>query len=242
MFYGNGNNGGSRNDVNVNSTLTTLFSDQSSLTIGFWNDQLSLRWLNPIGQPDANGHTKYDKEHPVMTSLSFSKMVSLRTQFKEVLEEKIKNGEDPDPDGKDNVAVTFTTKSGEPGAVMIEYLTDEKGVPSTYLTHSKIVMGQAQTTRFKFNKNTICVGYDPETHTSKGEKMDEGELGLFLSVLENWILMTRMVGHGKKYSDAFARNNQSNNAGQQQYPNNNGYNAGSPQMPDMGMGNFGVFS
>ena len=242
-MFGNNNQ---KTDVNVSTTITTLFSEDSSLTISCWNDQLSLRWMLPIGKTES-GHTTYDKTNPLMTSLSLTKETALYQAYNKKLRDKILNGVSPEED--DNVGVEMTAKDGSRAIVLIEYLSDENGIASTYLTIYKIPVGgtieSARKARFKFNKTTIITGFNPATGESKGQLAEDGELGLFIDIMKNRVLTTKMNLHAKRYSDAFRKMNQPETGGAQN-PMSNNMGGGVPGgfQPNMGFNSsdFGVFS
>ena len=70
MFFGKSNFGGNNINVNTNG-LFQSYSDTSLVTVGAWNQQLSVKIRPAIGK-DENGLTQYaqNKEQIINTSIT----------------------------------------------------------------------------------------------------------------------------------------------------------------------------
>ena len=121
--YGGQNNG---NGINVNTTVKTLYSDYSSLTLGAWNQQLSIR-LAPCTGTDSNGMRQYDPNRRASTALIPEKALMLKTgldaKIMPVLREVINGGSVPE-----TISVGTSMGTAEKRNVMtIELTNDESG-------------------------------------------------------------------------------------------------------------------
>ena len=84
MFFKSNN---SRQEINLNTSLYTSFSETAQLNAGAWNKQLSIN-LKPCVGKDANGLRQYaeDRSQIISTSITPENAIALITGFeKEVL-------------------------------------------------------------------------------------------------------------------------------------------------------------
>lgn len=198
MFNNNTNN----NDISVNTGIVTLFSDSASLSIGCWNEKLSLRWMPSIGQ-DERGYHQYDKDRKVSTSLTHVKIAALLKKYNEHIKPHLDAGDVPDEKGW-NAGVPISSKTST-NILLIEYKADEQGVPNFYLTFVRNptpAADPANIVTYKFNKMEVLVDYDPTT----GESVDEvthSEFDDFMDILKARKLMTGLTSHAHRFSSAF---------------------------------------
>ena len=220
------NNNPNRDSLNVNTTIVTFYSDISCLSIGGWNDKISLRWSPALGK-DANGLMKYDREHYAMTGLSFANAAALYARYMKHLKKMIDDREDPGDDGK-GVSVPIRSKDGSITVVAIEYKRDENGVPSLYLTLGKNAgaNGVSSDNRisYKFNEIDMMEDYNMDTGACT-EVKDSGEFDNFIEILKSRLTMTGLNAHAGRYSSALGSKFAKNRGG-----------AGAPAVGDNMMG------
>lgn len=199
------NNQTSRNEVNVNTGIETFWSPIASLSIGCYNDKISLRWLPAIGK-DERGYTRYNSEARVSTCVSHTKVSALLQQYDKNLKSMIENSEDPGEDGK-SVMVPINAKSGMAG-LFIEYKRDEDGKPGVYLTFARnlteVGADPSNIIRYRFNELTVMKNMKPET--GGGDQVEVlAEFDYVIAILRAHILMTGVNSHATRYSDAFSK-------------------------------------
>ena len=205
MFFNNNDRGPS---VNVNTTVDTFWSDLSSLTIGCWNDKITLRWL-PALQKDERGLTHYNKDAKISTSVSHVKIAALLQRYEQRLKDMVEAGEDPGEKGK-SIMIPITPKDGGTAGLFIQYKRDEKGKPALYLTYAKQLMEVGADPRniisYKFNELSMMDDMSPEA--GGGEQVEvKAEFDYFMQILRSHILMTGLNSHSTRYSNGFTKQN-----------------------------------
>lgn len=204
------NNNSNKQEINVNTGVETFWSSLSSLSVGCYNDKISLRWLPSAGK-DERGYTRYNSDARVSTCLSHVKISALLKQYDKVLKPFVEEGKDPG-DGQ-SVMVPINSKNGGMSGLFIEYKNDENGRPSVYLTFARnlteVGAEPANIIRYKFNELSMMENMKPE---AGGGKQIEvlAEFDYFVSILRAQILMTGLNSHAQRYSDAFGRRGASN--------------------------------
>lgn len=194
-----------RDEISVNTGVTTLWSPLSSLNIGCWNDKISLSWM-PASGKNERGATTYNKERKIQTALPYVKINALLKRYDKTIKEKYENGEEPPEDGI-NVGVPITSKD-DTKIIMIEYKKDEKGTPGMYLTIAEKIGENGvsgATISYKFNRITTLENYRPSTGAHEDVE-DDGEFEFFIDILRAHVLMTGLNSHATRYSDAFKKN------------------------------------
>lgn len=198
------NNGPSGKDVNVNTGVETFWSSISSLSVGCYNDKISLRWL-PAAGVDERGYTRYNTEAKVSTCLSHVKINALLKKYDKHMKDLVEAGGDP-ADGK-SVMVPINSKAGLSG-LFIEYKKDDNGKPALYLTFARnlteVGADPANIIRYKFGELSLKVDMSPETGGGTQEE-DHAEFDYFMDILRSHILMTGLNSHSTKYSNAFSK-------------------------------------
>ena len=214
----NQNNGGS----NVNTTFKMMFSDLSSLNIGGWNQQLSLKIVPSTGV-DANGMRQYDQNRRASTALYPEKAIALAKGIKEVLipaMEKVKAGEDLEAP----LAVSVSMGSNEKKNVLsVEYKKDEQGIPHFYLTLCQMLrpdntVDPQNVYSYKFGTAAYVVGYNQVTGAYDKEEKVESEFDVFYQILGRATDILPIAAHGVRYSNSIGskftpNNNQQSNSG-----------------------------
>ena len=214
-----GNTNPNRDAINVNTGIVTFYSDISCLSIGGWNDKISLRWSPALGK-DANGLTQYDKNHYVLTSLSFPNAAALYARYEKHLKKMVENREDPGDEGK-SVAIPIRSKDGSTTVVVIEYKRDvNSGIPTLYLTLGKNAgpngVASENSISYKFNEIEMMEDYNMQTGACV-EVKESGEFNNFIEILHSRMALTGLNAHASRYSNAigskYAKNRGGSGAG-----------------------------
>lgn len=203
MFFKSNN---SRQEINLNTSLYTSFSETAQLNAGAWNKQLSIN-LKPCVGKDANGLRQYaeDRSQIISTSITPENAIALITGFeKEVL---------PAINGvKDNgsVSIVISADNGDARKILtvgyedgIAYLSiaigvNETGVASNVIKHT-------------FNKRQYLTNYVSTTGSAE-EVVVETDLINFMNKVYGVKDLSPIVAHSVKYNDmikaAYQRTNQ----------------------------------
>lgn len=203
MFFKSNN---SRQEINLNTSLYTSFSETAQLNAGAWNKQLSIN-LKPCVGKDANGLRQYaeDRSQIISTSITPENAIALITGFeKEVL---------PAINGvKDNgsVSIVISADNGDARKILtvgyedgIAYLSiaigiNETGVASNVIKHT-------------FNKRQYLTNYVSTTGSAE-EVVVETDLINFMNKVYAVKDLSPIIAHSVKYNDmikaAYQRTNQ----------------------------------
>ena len=203
MFFRSNN---SRQEINLNTSLYTSFSETAQLNAGAWNKQLSIN-LKPCVGKDANGLRQYaeDRSQIISTSITPENAIALITGFeKEVL---------PAINGvKDNgsVSIVISADNGDARKILtvgyedgIAYLSiaigiNETGVASNVIKHT-------------FNKRQYLTNYVSNTGSAE-EVVVETDLINFMNKVYAVKDLSPIIAHSVKYNDmvkaAYQRTNQ----------------------------------
>ena len=203
MFFKSNN---SRQEINLNTSLYTSFSETAQLNAGAWNKQLSIN-LKPCVGKDANGLRQYaeDRSQIISTSITPENAIALIAGFeKEVL---------PAINGvKDNgsVSIVISADNGDARKILtvgyedgIAYLSiaigiNETGVASNVIKHT-------------FNKRQYLTNYVSNTGSAE-EVVVETDLINFMNKVYAVKDLSPIIAHSVKYNDmvkaAYQRTNQ----------------------------------
>ena len=203
MFFRSNN---SRQEINLNTSLYTSYSETAQLNAGAWNKQLSIN-LKPCVGKDANGLRQYaeDRSQIISTSITPENAIALITGFeKEVL---------PAINGvKDNgsVSIVISADNGDARKILtvgyedgIAYLSiaigiNETGVASNVIKHT-------------FNKRQYLTNYVSTTGSAE-EVVVETDLINFMNKVYAVKDLSPIIAHSVKYNDmvkaAYQRTNQ----------------------------------
>ena len=203
MFFKSNN---SRQEINLNTSLYTSFSETAQLNAGAWNKQLSIN-LKPCVGKDANGLRQYaeDRSQIISTSITPENAIALIAGFeKEVL---------PAINGvKDNgsVSIVISADNGDARKILtvgyedgIAYLSiaigiNETGVASNVIKHT-------------FNKRQYLTNYVSTTGSAE-EIVVETDLINFMNKVYAVKDLSPIIAHSVKYNDmikaAYQRTNQ----------------------------------
>lgn len=196
------NNNGPSKDINVNTGVETFWSTMSSLSVGCYNDKISLRWLPAVGT-DERGMTRYNSDARVSTCLSHVKVNALIKKYEKHMKSLVESAGDPG-EGK-SVMVPINSKTGLSG-LFIEYKKDENGKPGLYLTFARnlteVGADPSNIIRYKFGELSMKEDMSPEK--GGGTQVEEqAEFDYFMDLLRSHILMTGLNSHATRYSSAF---------------------------------------
>lgn len=223
------------NGVNINTTFKVFFSDLSSLTVGAWNQQLSIRLIPCIGH-DTNGLRQYDQNRRANTALYPEKAATLKKGIDKYilpLVEKLDNGETVEPK---SVSVSLGSNDKK-NVLAVEVKADENGKMGIYLTLYQSINENnsadiQNTYTYLFGHGSYVTDYDFRTGTFEKETEVESEWDVFYALLSKCDEVLPVSAHGARYVNALSskftpsqnnggyRNNQDN-----QLPFDNGVNA-----------------
>lgn len=210
MFNGRQNNNG--NGVNVNTRLFTSYSDTCMISLGAWNDKLSLKF-HPFKGVNADGIRQYAQDNSEIVSTSLT--VDNTTAFLDGIKDKIT----PALESKTEASVSITMGMNESRKVLT-LSTDGTDVSLSVIV-GVAEDGTADTNNMithKFNKKEYMAGYDPAT--GSGEVVStNADYENFVKKLEGIYDLAPTVPHAINYSNA-VRNSYGNR--QQTNNNNNG--------------------
>lgn len=219
------------NGVNVNTTFKVFFSDLSSLTVGAWNSQLSIR-LIPCTGHDENGMRQYDQNRRANTALYPEKAVVLKKGIdKELLPliKKMEVGEHVEPK---SVAISLGSNDKK-NVLAVELKADENGKFGLYLTLYQGIKEDNSSDpqniyTYLFGKNTYVTDYDFRTGKFGGEDEVESEWDVFYAMLSKCDEVLPIAAHGVRYVNTLSSKFTSNQ--------NNTYKPQDSQLPfDNGM-------
>jgi hypothetical protein len=165
------NNSGTKN---VNTKIRTFYGELSSMTVGYWNENLSIK-INPLLNVTEEGIRQYDFNRKISTAITADKCLALS----KVVEEKfLPKMEEVKQTNTLDAAICVCIQVGTKGtAIAIEYKNDEKSKPFLYLTiYTNIGQdGKAPSDgvySYKFAKVNVATDYDPENGTGSDEYID----------------------------------------------------------------------
>lgn len=228
--YGGQNNG---NGVNVNTSIKTLYSDYSSLTLGAWNQQLSIR-LAPCTGADSNGMRQYDTNRRASTALVPEKALMLKAAIENKIMPKIHvlmdGGSLDEP-----VSVSIALGSADKRNVFtIELTNDENGKACAFLKIHQMVREDGTCDpqnifTYKFGVNTLLYDYNPSTGSSREAEV-QSEFMFFYDLISHVSELLPLSAHGTKYNNAISARYQ-NNRPSYGAPQGGGFGAAPARQP-----------
>ena len=151
MFFGRQ----TRQEISLNTSFFTSYSETCLLQVGGWNRQLSISF-KPCTGTDANGVRTYaeDKSQYIITSLTADNAIAMIEGFEKYILPAIKTGEEASISvvmGSNDQRKVITLKyDGTDAYISVSTGLNESGVATNTITH-------------KFNKKNYLVGYKPTT-------------------------------------------------------------------------------
>ena len=231
MFYAKGNN--SKQEVNLNTSLYTSYSETAQVTVGAWNNQISVKIKPCVGQ-DANGIRQYaeDRSQVISTSITPDNAICLIEGYEKNVVPAL-NGEKESGSASivmgnaDQRKILTIGYDGTNAYLSIAVSLDENGKAGNEISHV-------------FNKKAYLVDYNP-TVGNATERVVESDLFNFMDKVRGIKDLAPITAHSIKYNDmnrtAFSGNANNNNyAGSNNTPNNNvntGYQAPVSTASDM---------
>ena len=147
MFFGRQ----TRQEISLNTSFFTSYSETCLLQVGGWNRQLSISF-KPCTGTDANGVRTYaeDKSQYIITSLTADNAIAMIEGFEKYILPAIKTGEEASVSvvmGSNDQRKVITLKyDGADAYISVSTGLNESGVATNNITH-------------KFNKKNYLVVY-----------------------------------------------------------------------------------
>ena len=228
------NNNQSNNGVNVNTTFKTFFSDLSSMTLGAWNGQISIRFT-PCTGTDASGMRQYDQNRRANTALYPEKAITLKAGIDDVIIpalNKLKAGEEVEL--PTSVSVTMGSNDKK-NVLSVELNKDSNGKVRVYLRLYQLVKADNTVDpqnifSYVFGENTYITNYDYRNGQYGGEHEVKSEWEVFYEILEKVTEILPISAHGTRYlnqlSSRFSSGgNSGNNSGNLSFNSTPSYEA-----------------
>ena len=241
------NNNQSNNGVNVSTTFKTFFSDLSSMTLGAWNGQISIRFT-PCTGTDASGMRQYDQNRRANTALYPEKAITLKAGIDDVIIpalNKLKAGEEVEL--PTSVSVTMGSNDKK-NVLSVELNKDSNGKIRVYLRLYQMVKADNTVDpqnifSYVFGENTYITNYDYRNGQYGGEHEVKSEWEVFYEILEKVTEILPISAHGTRYlnqlSSRFSSGgNSGNNSGNLSFNSTPSYEA--PVSTFAGSEDFGL--
>lgn len=197
MFDNNYNS----NKINVNTTIITRYND-SKLTIGGWNDKISLE-ITPCSGKDENGMNIFNRDARINTALSPENAVVLYYRIKKKIIPLIEAGSDAEK------SASVVTKSYESKTVIEVARVKENNDMVMKLNIYKAVGPDGKSTpstqllSYTFVNGEYMEDYDINAGTWEEGKFP-GEFFMFYKILENSAFIMPITTHADRYSQAIS--------------------------------------
>lgn len=232
MFFKTQSN---NNNVSLNTRLTVFYSQENSLTLSAWNNNISIR-IQPMIGVDSNGVRQYDnsKERTINTSITPDNAVVLYQGIVDNIIPAIKNGTNK----RVSIMIGANTEyrkiltigfDGHDSYMELTMNVDNNGVSSN----------PENTVRHTFSTRDYLEDYD-SSDGSGVDKIVHSDLIRFTEKLKNIDNLGAAISHGIKYADmsraSFSPNNYQNNT--QQNNSQPQYSAPTQNIDGSDMGDF----
>ena len=248
-------NNNQQSGPNVNTTLTTIYAKEASLTVKAWNKLLSLEFAKATDTVDENGLASYDNDssHHIRTSLTYEKCIVLKKSYDKILRPAILEGTPK------TISILIRGTNGEKKLLTLGYNGEAPFI--------RISWGLAETGTAN-NENSISMTLRPVEYytdynilTGESEAIEEVNVDLdkFMECVAAVGAQGFLVSHAIRFGNALYASyangrNAGNNAaygrgynnqyGGNQYQSNNNYgqqrynaqNAFMPSASDMNIG------
>ena len=194
-------NNNQSNQINVNTTLITWYSDTSMFTIGAWNEKISLKFT-PCAGKDANGLNVYNREQTLSTALTLDKATVLFEKINEEIIPLLVEGNTDEKSvslqlgGKESVNVLTVAREKNADGDMQLSITFLKGVnPDGKASTS------TQIITYVFKDDEYMIDYDNTTGSGTTGKLS-GQFKAFVDILKYHVFILPMSAHSSRYSKA----------------------------------------
>ena len=194
-MFGNGTfTSNKTNGVNVNTRLTTLYADDSMVSIGAWNTNLSIKF-HPATGKNADGLTQYAQDNNSIVN------IVLTPDNVRVLIEGINNEIIPAIISKESKNVAVTTGSGN--NLKILCVATENGEPYMYVAKNLMngITDDSNVTYHHFSTRTYLSNYSYKDGSNSEVKVNTGFKN-FVKRLEGMERIIPEVSHSISYSTA----------------------------------------
>ena len=216
------------NQISVNTRYETFVSDTSTLTIGGWNRNLSIR-ITPAVGVDQNGNTMYDRNRSFQTALTKQNTFMLLDRYKKELKKYVDGEEILCGTEQKSVAVPVG-RDDKRSIVAIEVVpsVDGDGKVDLFLScYSNLdqnnVAIEANIYRHRFQPMPYIDNYNYQNGEGiVGEGY--GSFNEFIKILEKSLDDIPFVHHSDKYEKAVSQAYSNSRGGNYGAQNNGGFN------------------
>lgn len=214
---GSGHNNSGYASANVSTRIKTFCSDISSLTVAYWNENLSIM-IKPLVNISPDGIRQYDNNRKAITAIPLTRAIALCKGIEEIIIPELKAN-------SQNAKSVSVRMEKSRYIVAVEYKPNKDGVMSIFVTiytqfeldSNKAVPGSSFT--YEFQKSLIEVDYNPETGESVYLSV-ESEFEFFYQKLKAIVEAVGPTGaHGAEYNSAVSSGGNSG-----YFRNNSSYN------------------
>ncbi len=193
-MFGNTYTSNRTNTVNVNTKLTTSYSDESMLSIGAWNTNLSLKFHPAVGK-NAEGITQYAQDNTQIVN------VVLTPDNVRALLDGINNEVVPAIASLGAASVAVRTGSGD--TMKILCVGTENGTPYVYVAKNLMngIADDSNVIKHTFTKRSYVSNYSYKTGDGTEVEVNVG-FANFVKRLEGIDRIIPDVSHSISYSQA----------------------------------------
>ena len=237
MFMGRQTN--NSNGVNVNTNLYSSYSDTARVTLGAWNQQLSLK-IHPFKGVNADGVRQYasDNTEIINTSITVDNATALLEGIKKEVIPALKGEK-----GEFTKQASISMGAAENRKVLT-ILIDDDGDPALRIAVGVSESGIAADSNIlthKFNKKEYLASYDPHT----GENVPVtvyADFENFVKKLESVYDLAPVVSHTINYNNAMKASFGNRNQAASNQPSPSSYSAPTTNFSGSDMGGFLPFN
>lgn len=210
-MFGNGTFTANRtNSVNTNTKLTTLYGDDSMVSIGAWNTNLSVKF-HPTTGKNADGITQYAQDNTAITN------VVITPDNARALLDGIYSIIIPAIENRESKSVAVRTGTGDNMKILC--VATENGTPYLYVVKNAVngIASEDNVVKHHFSTRSFVTDYSYVNGSGTEIPVNTGFKN-FVKRLEGMDRLIPDVSHSISYSQAIrsamANNyNQNNNAG-----------------------------
>lgn len=233
MFGRTSNQSG--NGINVNTSFKTFFSDLSSLSVGAWNGQMSIR-ITPSMGTDSNGIRQYDNNRKANTALYPEKALLLKEAFDKHIRPLVKAYKETGEGQSKSVSLSLGSNEKK-NVLSIEFKEGSDGKYHLYLTINQMIrednsVDPQNVFSYCFNENTYVLDYNPSNGTYASEESCESEFEVFYEMLGNVVNILPIAAHGVKYTNTVSARFSGNKNGND-YQNQQSSYSSAPSFNDI---------
>lgn len=182
------------NSINVNTRLSTSYSDESMLSIGAWNSNLSLKF-HPATGKTAEGLTQYSQDNTSIVN------VIITPDNCKALLEGIKTSIIPAISTKESATVAIKTGNGDTTKILC--VGTNNGTPYVYVAKNLMngIADDSNVVMHTFPKRSYLTNYSYKTGEGTEVIINTGFMN-FIKRLEGIDRIVPDVSHSISYSTA----------------------------------------